>query len=206
MSKLVSTCEECSDEFKHYPSQGKGRFCSQECANEYQRDSTKKVTSPCKYCDEPFEHYTSETASKTYCSQKCSSLDQRKYERKVATCLNCDEEFEYVPQFTAGKFCDSNCAIEYQSADGHDESGVKLKDANWSEFSVYKEDYDACELCEHEPDMLQVHHLEAVNDGGDVTDESNLLVLCGRCHTAIDPNYTAEDLGEMERDWRKSLL
>jgi hypothetical protein len=72
--KINSTCAYCLKKFQHYPSYGRGRFCSPDCYNKY-RHQKKYTECVCEECGKIFKKRTAafKVTKKHYCSPECAN-------------------------------------------------------------------------------------------------------------------------------------
>ena len=103
---------------------GKGKFCSKECAHIALRQGETIV---CQYCGKKF--YVQKRSLKVgkgkYCSDKCARIARRK--RKALKCLSCGKLF-YTTESRNKKFCSRDCYAKWTIGKNHGRwRGGKLK-------------------------------------------------------------------------------
>lgn len=90
--KPVVECKYCGDEFEIYPYQeGKRKFCSRECADEFKTTlhgaetgnwKGGKVTSFCQQCGQPFQYWDRDCEpNPKYCSKECYGIVQEETQK-----------------------------------------------------------------------------------------------------------------------------
>lgn len=110
-------CQGCGKDFRIEPwrvAQGKGKYCSKECAGHSKRD---RVTKTCKECGEDFSihPYEVERGGGKYCSVKCRGISERKQVSHV--CQECGDTFKvkkYRAEKEVVKYCSVGCKANAQ--------------------------------------------------------------------------------------------
>ena len=212
--KVDVVCEECGVRESVYPSRAETyRYCSTACKSEAWREGP---TLTCPHCGEDFHVPPSTAHRRVYCSTQCRAdgLGERFFEmdwtrtesrpRVTISCEWCETEFDVPPSLAGRRFCSRDCHDEYQTTLRGEETpnwkgGYDLYVGGWLQqrlVALGRADY-ACEECgrtdeEHRDRHgfgLDVHHLTPLvefDDPAEAHVQSNLRVLCRKCHTNYD--------------------
>lgn len=179
VSKSVSICEVCGEEFEHYDSEV-GKFCSIGCKNGSYSEQMSGSNNPswsdakqlciCDNCGEQFERYQSkiDRSENNYCSYQCKSEDQ------LGEMTGSDN-----PAWEGGEV-------------------TNRRGGNWSRIAelIANEDGE-CAICGVKNELykdkhgrrLDVHHIvprRMFDDAREAHMSENLITLCRQCHMGVE--------------------
>lgn len=178
-------CSFCKKTFKDVKSRLKVRsHCSRACKLKNKKPLAKRI---CKACERPFEvpSYQLKYGRGIYCSRECvpplpKNTKQTGTHKK---CLMCDIVIYAHPyQIEKRKFCSKDCHNEAKRKKlFRDSPTFKNGKSFFARIAVETRD-DPCSICSGMGRNRQLHHI----DGNDMNNQrSNLISLCGSCHTRI---------------------
>lgn len=167
-----STCRECGEEFRYYPSNKDGVYCSS-CVDESDgilwenpAKEVERVSANCRQCGTEQQVLPSE-------------LERRKY----------------------GVFCDMECYGGWLSqnvvGENHHQwtEGESTYSHGWSKIqraALVRDDHE-CQVCGKKKEEIgrnpDVHHIEPVREfdhPGDAHTSDNVICLCRSCHTDVE--------------------
>lgn len=171
LTENQSTCEWCGTSFTYHKERDEGRFCSQECYQEWLHQEylsgedsplANKVERTCDECGEVFKRQKSraDLNERDYCSREC---------------YHANHSGEDAPNWKGG--------------------GVSYYGGNWlpQRRAALKRDDHECQDCglsrdEHYEQYgkdLEVHHktpIKTFEDTSDANQLSNLITVCMDCH------------------------
>ena len=179
-------CKICGDKFYVRNSKiGSRLYCSRECDS---IAKTKSILRQCKTCDSEFYSTPSQVklGKGKYCSRKCTPLyrpnDGTKF-GKDEPCFICNK-MVYRPPYLIGvkKFCSRECMTEAAKRKVF-KLNKNFKNGRSFFYRQTLENRDKpCTLCEGMGRNRQLHHIDGNPFNNDL---SNLIRLCGSCHTRI---------------------
>ena len=164
-AKEQTECDRCGSEFRYYPSEKDGVYCS-DCVEEaeeflgtpsYETRDVKRVDRECEQCSERFS--------------------------VLATTL----------QREPCRFCSHRCLCNWMSKEGELPSTVYNGDW-WSvRHDALDRDNHQCRICGKTEDEIgqkpDVHHIEPIrtfDNHQDAHELSNVITLCRKCHINVE--------------------
>ena len=139
--KRTFICQFCGKEYEAFDN-GKNKFCSTKCTNEFRKRHLKKT---CKYCGKEF--WTSRK-SVNYCSKSCGLKGIATVYDKV--CPICEKKFQTTRK--AQKYCSKDCAKK-----------SKLMSIKRKAFERLNK-ISVCKRCGKTFSGLESHHQEFCSD------------------------------------------
>ena len=208
-------CGWCNKEFNR-PEYAikKNNFCSVACSGEWQKINNpkgkdhcqyKRVILKCAWCEKEMEK-TPYYAKKEYvfCSHSCRGkyMGKRAIKRIEKPCGWCGTILSLVPSLVReNNFCNYDCRSSWYSQNYSGSNSPQYRDGlkvsrprgkNWANISKAIRARDGkCIAC-GSVENLCVHHILPRYEWGDRVDEinipSNLVTLCGSCHSKVTNN------------------
>lgn len=126
---MVIKCLKCEKDFK--TSNGKRKFCSVACFNNWQ---SKKIKIECAYCGKEFSKSPSALKyGRKYCSHTCEV--QSRIKNYECQCLFCKKIF--LTKRAKQKFCSSKCSVNYTK-----NLPTRIEALKKSHFGKYKHEFE----------------------------------------------------------------
>jgi hypothetical protein len=213
--KVKRECEWCGAKFEIPPcwtKKGHGRFCSQGCANEFQRSENnpnrRRIKRMCEGCGTEFEIQPANP--KRFCSRSCFAKTRKGKDNPnwcggdvELVCKQCEKIFRVNPHAQFKRlFCSQRCSGNWQrETEIHKGEGNPAWLGGFSfepyglEFNddlkraIRARDGFTCQLCGI-PENGQVHDCHHVDYCKANNDPQNLITLCRPCH--MKTNYQRE--------------
>lgn len=189
----TSECEKCSSTFDYYPSDKKGKFCS-DCADDTPWDWKFEMTE---------EHL-----------RKLHNARDSNIDRIKTSCDNCDRNISVTQSSfkrNDNNFCDIECMGEYRRKNWQGEDHPLWKGGEiesyghgWSKIRQQARERDSykCKICGKSKSEIgygpEVHHIKPVRSFENIEDAhklGNVISLCHKCHSnAEHGNIKTEEL------------
>lgn len=196
--RLDRTCRTCGVRFEVDPSlvdsnrrrnRRTGIYCSLAC-----RSADGTTTATCPQCSQPFQHWRS--TPRRFCSRRCAGTAPVRVQK---SCVVCGSAYDVVPS-RAGKTkcCSFGCLIQY-NAEKNRLKGREAKNRtarpSWRarRAEILARDNYKCRDC-GTAENLTVHHIVPWRRTRDDSPH-NLISLCRRCHSRVEPRSAASRRG-----------
>ena len=200
-SKSIVKCQHCGKDFHplyRRRSEPPQRYCSNRC--EKLARFGKREPNQCPICGKPA--ISTGKRSQKYCSWECAQKAKRdrpnqgRSNLETHPCSWCGEDVTRPASNFHGEkaFCNYRCEAEWQSEFASGENHPRWKGGtprqyglNWfkSRKQALIRANNLCERCHKKP-VKFVHHKLPIRFFGNLADAhfaSNLIALCGRCHS-----------------------
>jgi len=200
-------CEHCGQTFQYKASDGRGRFCSHECALS---NRSKQKTVLCECCGRDYQVPECRVSTTRFCSRECHGSWWNHDEgvnsiaRVELNCDMCGGSFTvHECRADSARFCGRDCYASWRSecvvGQSHPcwEGGRPSYGSGWNENKkerVRERDGRTCQECGRgEAEHIElfgrkhsVHHIEKARTFDDPSERNameNLITLCcGECH------------------------
>lgn len=143
----------------------------------------------CTQCGKEFyaHKYDSE---RLFCSKECFDESRRKYPIETRICLLCEKEFtgrDRPHSNSTGKYCSVNCKRIHIANLLRKNFGPKTRPGWRVARNNFIKENNFCVRCGREDGRLVVHHI-IPNRVSQNHDRGNLITLCQKCHSAVEPS------------------
>ena len=153
----------------------------------------------CNYCKKEFLVLEKKNRPGKFCSQDCQRKGRYIKPEILLNlkCIECDKEFTQPKHWKSpGKYCSIQCMSvgrgKNMRGENHPKwSGGDNRSGSHTKCNRIKRSVGECQDCGSK-ENLNVHHIIKVSDRPDlVDDETNIEILCVKCHATRHPEYKA---------------
>lgn len=172
--------------------------CSKKCQGILYSISHGTITKKCIVCGNEFIANKSIQERNKCCSKKCSNTAKEKQENCV--CAYCGKLFSRKKSQTKSrnKFCSPDCKYSFSVKENNSnwKGGISperqkfYNSVEWKNLcsTIYRKQNATCQRCgkvKKHGDVFHIHHIISFKNKEYRMNESNLVLLCKKCHNFI---------------------